>query len=631
MFLAESNKRIYTGEDLKAMVSEAQGFKKRDCYSELQKYLNHPRTSMVFSFCGLKGTGKSTIMTQAICDMDPEHFKQTCFILGNKYESMDELASDMYRLYRGDNKYKYFFVYEITAIPDFIRRPAWMSDLFCKMGNRVVITGTDSLSLIMAGADHLYARLERVRMSYIPYYEFCRIIGDAAKDDEGNKGIDLYIRYGGALVPKSSDGNLNFSESPFAAAQTMGEYIDTAISNNIRHSLQQDDSIRYERSPLRELEKEGRLQGIISRVVALFNTHVILNHVLEAVSLPLPSMQPIYDLEDDDHPIKAVCSNQSDPINALSEPIKSVIKDYLSSLSIPENIGAGITDAQIRAIKYFFEEIGLLGKVQLVTSSIKKDLAGNIDVDYSHLTKSKDQLVLVQPGMQFCIANSLVNSMDKYAGEYDVKLSVLNKVRECILKDLVAIEAVDAVQKINAQNRGEYSSIWNVRIYKHQFNIRTVESINDNTKENSKVIDCVERMVDLLVEDSRRRRKYKFKLFSIRSSNEVDNSHYKDLVDPDIRWHIETYTGAPINLQYIVLYRGPSKVIDDAGKKVVYYNVEDFLCKMGEDPNFLVCNLEANVLKSLGQEMDDTEPELEEDIESYEYDEDEDEEDWLDH
>ena len=30
---------------------------------------------------------------------------------------------------------------------------------------------------------------------------------------------------------------------------------------------------------------------------------------------------------------------------------------------------------------------------------------------------------------------------------------------------------------------------------------------------------------------------------------------------------------------------------------IIYYNVEDFPCKIGEDPNFLVCDLKAEIEK----------------------------------
>ena len=65
-----------------------------------------------------------------------------------------------------------------------------------------------------------------------------------------------------------------------------------------------------------------------------------------------------------------------------------------------------------------------------------------------------------------------------------------------------------------------------------------------------------------------------------------------------ICWH--STNGKQI-VQRTVLYRGPSKALDNG---VIYYNVEDFLCKLGEDPNFLVCDLKAEIeRKQRGAEL----------------------------
>ena len=92
MLLAKGDKKIYIGEDLRELVSEAQGLEKRDCYAELQKFLQHTKSKMIFSFCGLRRTGKSTMLAQAIWDMSPDQFEKACFIAAEQYKDMDELG-----------------------------------------------------------------------------------------------------------------------------------------------------------------------------------------------------------------------------------------------------------------------------------------------------------------------------------------------------------------------------------------------------------------------------------------------------------------------------------------------------------------------------------------------------------
>lgn len=117
--------KIYTGEQLRQYVSKVAGFKKRDCYAELQKFLQHTKSKMIFSFCGLRRTGKSTMLAQAICDMDSEHFEKACFIAAEQYKDMDELYHDIDQLYQ--QGYEYFFIDEITAIA--VLAKSWITGL----------------------------------------------------------------------------------------------------------------------------------------------------------------------------------------------------------------------------------------------------------------------------------------------------------------------------------------------------------------------------------------------------------------------------------------------------------------------------------------------------------------------
>ena len=109
-----------------------------------------------------------------------------------------------------------------------------------------------------------------------------------------------------------------------------------------------------------------------------------------------------------------------------------------------------------------------------------------------------------------------------------------------------------------------------------------------------------------------------YRLFEVKHNQTIMNDQYKNLADPDLSWVVDDYYGNRI-VQRAVLYRGPSKVLDNG---VIYYNVEDFLCKLGEDPNFLVCDLKEEIMKeeqskvqvqALAQtlEMDDQTQELE--------------------
>ena len=539
---------------------------------------------------------------QAILDMDPEHFAKACFIAGDKYRSMDELETDMtiLRKYEG---YQYFFIDEITAIPDFIRNSAWLSDMFCKMGKRVVLTGTDSLSLIMAGWDHLYARQNLVRTSYIPYHEFYRLL--KAKNVEGINDIDTYIKFGGTLVQETDDGNPDFSESPFATLQALGKYINTAISGNILHSLQYDDSIQNEYSSLKELAKEGRLQNIINRIVAFFNTRLTLEHLADAISLPLPNIMHLaYQHVNITQPVDKVGDNRFDSIDRLPEPIRIITKDYLNSLNIKESIGEGITNAQMQEIEDYLESIGLLRKVRTEILSIKSDQMGERKL--GDVIDVKDNFVIVQPGMQYCIAQALVEAVKKEKKEFitavnsyrranynnpksftkegfnNIMDNILDDIRGKILENLVLVEVTAAAEKIAGSDISVNKTVIKLLDY----------VIGD--KGSTDIEACTNKEVDFAVLDDRDKLSIgTYRLFEIKHSDSIKEKQSDNLRDPDVKWALESCCNDLI-VQRTVLYRGPSKVLYNG---VIYYNVEDFLCKLGEDPNFLVCDLKEEIEK----------------------------------
>lgn len=161
--------KIYTGKQLRDYVADASNLKRRDCYTKLTQFLKNTKSKRVFSLCGLRRTGKSTMAAQAICDMSPDQFDKTCFIAAEQYKDMEELYHDIDQLYQ--QGYEYFFIDEITALSDFIPRSAFLSNKYGWLGKKVIVTGTDSLSFIMAGADSLYDRQELVRTSHIPFAE----------------------------------------------------------------------------------------------------------------------------------------------------------------------------------------------------------------------------------------------------------------------------------------------------------------------------------------------------------------------------------------------------------------------------------------------------------------------------
>ena len=194
----------------------------RYCYNNILNYLNDSNFGKVFILYGLRRTGKTTLIKQIIHNMDDISFNKTAFIQITRKDSFALFNKDLKLLQK--NGYKYIFIVEITFMEDFIEGAALLADVYASSGMKIVLSGTDSLGFWIAKSNELYDRSILQHTTFIPYNEFSSVLGV--------NGIDNYIQYGGTM---SVSGN-NYN-SAFLDIESTNEYIDSAISNNIQHSL----------------------------------------------------------------------------------------------------------------------------------------------------------------------------------------------------------------------------------------------------------------------------------------------------------------------------------------------------------------------------------------------------------
>ena len=316
-------------------------------------------------------------------------------------------------------------------------------------------------------------------------------------------------------------------------------------------------------------------------------------------------MHKIYNLVNNNkkHPIDQEGLYQYDSIETLPEPLKNITKNYLKSLNITESIGRNITIEEMNEIERFLEEIGLLRKVKLKTYSIMCNKAG---AKYIDSVRSSDQLILMQPGMQYCIAQALVEAVKKEKKEFitavnsyrranynnpksftkegfnNIMDNILDDIRGKILENLVLVEVTAAAEKIAGSDISVNKTVIKLLDY----------VIGD--KGSTDIEACTNKEVDFAVLDDRDKLSIgTYRLFEIKHSDSIKEKQSDNLRDPDVKWALESCCNDLI-VQRTVLYRGPSKVLYNG---VIYYNVEDFLCKLGEDPNFLVCDLKEEIEK----------------------------------
>ncbi len=252
---------VLTGGALERFASQVKPWKARALLEDVEEYLQAPGEVRVMVLYGLRRTGKSTLIRQAIMRMSPEARTRAAYVAMTPADTLAALERDLRRL--SEAGCEYVFVDEVAMLDDFVASASLFSDIYAAMGIKVVLSGGDSLGFLLSKDEQLYDRCRFVHTTRIPFREFESVLGIG--------GIDEFIRYGGTM---SLGGEDYRRRSPFACAASAGEYVDSAIARNIRHSLKCRQDVGHVRR-LRNLDDTGELASAIARIVEEHNRHFV--------------------------------------------------------------------------------------------------------------------------------------------------------------------------------------------------------------------------------------------------------------------------------------------------------------------------------------------------------------------
>lgn len=376
---------LRTGDALKNFAAPVKHYQKRDCYVRLQNFLYDNTTEKVMILYGLRRTGKTTLIRQAIAEMNGEDLKKAAFIQVKSTDTLADVNADLRQLEAAG--FHYIFMDEVTLMKDFIEGAALFSDIFAASGMKIVLSGTDSLGFLFSEDAQLFDRCLMIHTTFIPYREYERVLGIT--------GIDEYIRYGGTMSLGGVDYN---SDSVFATPKRAGEYIDSAIARNIQHSLKCYQGGGHFRS-LRELYDKNELTSVINRVVEGMN-HRFTVDTLDRID---------------------TCQ--------VTEKLRAALE-----IRNREEQSVQISDSHTIEIK---EYLGLL------------DLITDIDIDHIPASAYKDTIsVIAQPGMRYVQAEELIQSIlsDSTFDELDIsrKNNILERIRSEVkgrmMEELILLE-----------------------------------------------------------------------------------------------------------------------------------------------------------------------------------------------
>ena len=504
---------VVLGNDLATTVESVKKWRKRTCFDTLTKYLNAPVADRVCLVYGLRRTGKTTMLRQAIADLTEEKFAKCAYIKARTSDTMADINHDLKLLCT--QGYKYIFIDEVTLMQDFVDSAALFSDVFAAQGMKIVLSGTDSLGFWFAANEELYDRAAMIHTTWISFKEHSYLLGI--------NDIDEYIRYGGTLrVGETNFGDAIDEDASFRDDESSRRYIDTAIARNIQHSLSCYKNGGHFKG-LYELYRNGELTGAINRIIEDMN-HTFLVSVLDR------------DFKSHDYGEAASNLRRARDIDERTDILDRINKNDITThlmqiLEIRNRnaLNTALTEAHVAEIKAYLKVL------DLIESSGVFSIFGGAPTEYT---------IFTQPGMRFCQAQALVYSLMQNseflsaASEYEKTLvtnKILDSVRGRMMEDIVLLETSKSLGK-------------RYRVFKLTFLAGEFDMVIYDTENNS----C--------------------EIYEIKHSKERVRGQYRHINDPEKLAETERKYGKIT--KRAVIYRGDSHIEENG---IEYINVEKYL------------------------------------------------------
>lgn len=396
-----------TGKALLALTQAAQGLEKRDIFCHIQDYLtNAAMRTRVCILYGLRRTGKTTMLWQAVLGLPKQEQEKAVYIKLSGADNIYRLSRDLDQLWEAG--YRYVFLDEVTLMADFIDTAAFLSDVYAPMGMKLVLSGTDSLGFFLAKNYELYDRTSFIHTTIIPFREHSRLLH--------TDSIDEYIRYGGTLRAgeldfanvRLLDGSLSFLDE-----ESTRQYIDTAISRNIQNSLKHfQHGSRF--GLLQDLYRAGELTSAINRVVEDMN-HAFVREVFEDPFVSHDLGITMKNLRRERNPLKRM------DLESILH-VKDVENRLMEILDIKNEPKQHVSSSCIAQLQDYLRVLDLTVSVPVCYGS----------ADYQR----KDRVLFTQPGMRYCQAQTLVYALMQDAEFRRLDAETLRHVTERLLQEV---------------------------------------------------------------------------------------------------------------------------------------------------------------------------------------------------
>lgn len=235
--------------------------------SKIDEYCNNDNYEHILGLYGLRRTGKTIAMFHAIKKLIDKGEKVGYLLLDSNV-NMLELTSF---IKKQEEKYKikYWFLDEVTLVPEFIEKGANLYDM--AYGNsKMILAGTDSYSFSKASEDSLYDRIDFINTTNIDFKEYYELLPNESYID--------FIRFGGT-----------FSPDEFYTQEKVNKYIETSLTENLIHTLN-NLYVQHldEYSQIYGWKENNKINQAIEQVIKNENNELVESILMEEFKSELP-------------------------------------------------------------------------------------------------------------------------------------------------------------------------------------------------------------------------------------------------------------------------------------------------------------------------------------------------------
>lgn len=217
----EFETNVLTGALLEKLIAGGKAYRQRAAAGKLAAYLLDTLDFRICLLLGLRKTGKTTLMHQALYRLGQVERARAAYIRLTDLDTRESLLSDVKRL--AMIGMRYVMIDEMPMWDSFGVTLEEISDVYGNMGMKIAVSVTNVSEAVKAVRKELFDRVITIETTYLSYGEYNRLFFGATAEQ--------YLRLGGIMQNGFLWGN--DADIPLPESQFVQTYIDQVICRDV--------------------------------------------------------------------------------------------------------------------------------------------------------------------------------------------------------------------------------------------------------------------------------------------------------------------------------------------------------------------------------------------------------------